>query len=135
MIKFLVVHCSDSPQGRGDDAATVHRWHLERGWSGIGYHSVILETGELQQGRPDYWQGAHVMDFDGDGEGNNNDSLGVCLIGLGGDATESQKAVLRLVLNAWLAKYPEAEVVGHRDLDSRKSCPGFDVKGWFYSRR
>ena len=100
---------------------------------GIGYNSVILENGTLQEGRPIYWQGAHVRDFDGDGEGNNSDSLGVCLIGMGGDATPSQKAVLRLKLNTWLNIYPQAEVCGHYELDSRKpDCPGFDVKDWFY---
>ena len=132
-IKFLVVHVSASPQGRGDTAETIHRWHLANGWSGIGYNAVILEGGECQQGRPDYWPGAHVRDFDRDGEGSNSDSLGVCLIGMGGDATDAQLASLRHKLSAWLAKYPNAKVVGHCDLDSRKpNCPGFDVAGWFY---
>jgi len=131
-IKYLVAHCSDSPQGRGDDASTIHRWHVQNGWSGIGYNSVILEDGEVQQGRPIYWQGAHVRDFDRDGQGNNSDSLGVCLIGMGGDATMNQLAALRIQLNEWLKIYPEAEVVGHRDLDTRKTCPGFDVGKWFY---
>ena len=135
MIKFLVVHVSASPQGRGDDAATIHGWHTSppRNWSGIGYNAVILEDGEWQAGRPDYWHGAHVRDFDGDGEGKNSDSLGVCLIGMGGDATQAQLLTLRSLLETWLIKYPEAKVVGHCDLDSRKpNCPGFDVGPWFY---
>ena len=132
MIKFLVVHVSDSPQGRGDNAATIHRWHNDRGWDGIGYNSVILENGKLEEGRPIYWQGAHVRDFDGDGKGNNSDSLGVCLIGEGGDATKAQLTRLRSLLDYWLTIYPDATVLGHRDLDQRKSCPGFDVGPWFY---
>ena len=132
MIKFLAVHVSNSPQGRGDNAATIHRWHKERGWDGIGYNSVILENGKQEEGRPIYWQAAHVRDFDGDGEGNNSDSLGVCLIGEGGDATKAQLSRLRLLLEYWLSIYPGAVVVGHRDLDSRKSCPGFDVAAWYY---
>lgn len=133
-IKYLVVHCSDSPQGRGDNAATIHQWHQQKGWSGIGYNAVILEDGTWEPGRPDYWQGAHVRDFDGDGEGDNSDSLGVCLIGEGGDATEAQLATLHGLLLVWLNKYPEAEVVGHSNLDERKpNCPGFDVKSWWAS--
>ena len=133
-IKYLVAHVSASPQGRGDDAATIHRWHTSppRKWSGIGYNSVILESGEVQPGRPIYWQGAHVRDFDRDGQGNNSDSLGSCLIGMGGDATMNQLAALRIQFNEWLKIYPAAEVVGHRDLDTRKPCPGFDVGKWFY---
>ena len=132
MINYLVVHVSASPQGRGDNATTIHRWHKERGWDGIGYNSVILENGKHEEGRPIYWQAAHVMDFDGDGKGNNSDSLGVCLIGEGGDATKAQLTRLRVLLEYWLSIYPDAAVVGHRDLDSRKSCPGFDVAAWYY---
>lgn len=134
MIKFLVVHVSASPRGRGDDAETIHRWHKERGWDGIGYNAVVTESGEWQPGRPDYWPGAHVRDFNKDGLGNNDDALGVCLIGMGGDATEAELACLRSGLNRWLIKHPDAEVVGHCDLDPRKPhCPGFDVGEWFYS--
>ena len=48
--------------------------HLNFGWNGIGYHKVILRNGEIQDGRPEYWIGAHV-------KGKNTVSLGVCLIG------------------------------------------------------
>jgi N-acetylmuramoyl-L-alanine amidase len=123
-IKNLVVHCSASPQGRGDDASTIHRWHLEGGWDGIGYHMVILEDGTMQAGRPEYWKGAHVGDF-------NSVSLGVCLIGQGGDATQKQMNALRVLIIGWKNKYPNSEVVAHADLDSKKSaCPGFNVKDW-----
>ena len=37
-IRGIVVHCTAS---KGGDAADVNQWHLERGWSGIGYHAVI----------------------------------------------------------------------------------------------
>jgi N-acetylmuramoyl-L-alanine amidase len=124
LIEHLVVHCSASPQGRGDDASTIHRWHLEKKWSGIGYHMVILEDGTVQAGRPEYWTGAHVS-------GKNGVSLGVCLIGQGGDATGKQLDSLAQVLGGWQNKYPDAEISGHGDLDPRKEhCPGFDVKSW-----
>ena len=122
-MKYIVVHCSDSPQGRGDNAAVIHRWHQERGFDGIGYHAVILESGKIEPGRPEYWKGAHVG-------GHNKDTLGICLIGLGGDATEAQLVALEQLVKGWVHKYPDAEVVGHRDLDPRKTCPGFDVKQW-----
>ena len=127
MIKYLVVHCSASPQGRGDNAETIHRWHRERGWDGIGYHRVILENGNTEHGRPCYWNGAHVR-------GHNHESIGVCLIGEGGDATEQQLDSLRMVIGDLLDEHPSATVVGHCDLDSNKpNCPGFNVGDWWVS--
>lgn len=124
-IEKIVVHCSASPQGRRDDAETIHRWHLERGWSGIGYNTIILESGEIEQGRPLYWAGAHVG-------GHNEHSVGICLIGLGGDATRDQLQSLRYYITTILEKFPNAEILGHSDLDSKKPhCPGFDVKDWW----
>jgi len=124
-ITKIIVHCSDSPQGRGDNAETIHLWHLARGWWGIGYNSVILENGAIEQGRPTYWSGAHV-------NGHNQHSVGVCLIGRGGDATMNQLQSLRHYIATIRFKFPDAEVLGHSDLDSKKSyCPGFDVKLWW----
>lgn len=122
MIKHIVIHCSDSPQGRGDTAATIHRWHQERGFDGIGYHYVILESGEIERGRPHCWKGAHVA-------GHNGSSIGVCLIGID-SFTDDQMAALRDLITELQSMYHDAEVVGHRDLDSRKTCPNFDVRQW-----
>jgi N-acetylmuramoyl-L-alanine amidase len=127
VIKYLVVHCSASPQGRGDTAISIHRWHQERDFSGIGYHRVILEDGTVQQGRPDYWQGAHTR-------GYNHESLGVCLIGEGGDATPLQLDALAKILYDWLDDHPEAEVLGHNDLYAGKACPAFNVRAWWSER-
>lgn len=132
-IKFLTVHCSDTPNGRDDHAEDIHRWHQERGWTGIGYNAVVTVAGYLEQGRPDYWQGAHVRDFDENGEGDNSDSLGICLIGTD-QFSDDQLRTLEGWLLAKKAEYPDAEVVGHRDLDSRKTCPNFDVGDWWRNR-
>ncbi len=119
-ITKIIVHCSDSPQGRGDGAETIHQWHKEFGWSGIGYHDVILEDGTVEAGRPHYWKGAHCRNY-------NNDSIGVCLIGHGDDVTRRQAVALASYLAKQKKKHPEAAIFGHRELDPRKTCPGFDV--------
>lgn len=127
-ITHVVVHCSASPQGRGDTAATIHSWHKEKGWDGIGYHHVILEDGTVENGRPHYWQGAHV-------KGYNHASIGICLIGMGGDATEKQlDSLYRTIRGAigWGTLNP-TKVLGHCDLDpeNKPDCPGFDVGPWW----
>ena len=73
-IKLLVVHCSDSDDSKTLTAFDLHKMHLNFGWDGIGYHKVINRSGKIENGRPEYWVGAHV-------KGKNSISLGVCLIG------------------------------------------------------
>lgn len=122
LIKYLVVHCSDSPH-RGDTAETIHLWHKERGFDGVGYHAVIDEHGGIERGRPEYWAGAHVR-------GYNNESLGVCLIGKDSFAPLQLLALASLILE-WKQEHPHAMVVGHRDLDPNKTCPNFNVQEWY----
>lgn len=126
-IKHLVVHCSDTPDDRDVTAAEIHRWHKQRGWDGIGYHAVITRDGIVEMGRPVYWPGAHVR-------GHNSSSLGVCLIGNEHYSCAQYKS-LETVIRQWLRRYPSAQVVGHCDLDSQKTCPNFDVKQWAFARR
>jgi hypothetical protein len=45
-IDTIVIHQSDSAFG---NAAVIDKWHRERGWSGIGYHWVIL-NGRIDAG-------------------------------------------------------------------------------------
>lgn len=116
-----VIHCSDSPQGRGDTAETIHRWHLERGWSLIGYHYVILEDGTLEHGRPEFMSGAHAR--------GHNDSLGICLIGTD-TFTPAQFITLEKLIKD--KRFKADEVVGHYKV-SVKSCPNFDVEQFLVS--
>ena len=97
--------------------------HLKFGWDGIGYHKIINRSGKIENGRPEYWIGAHV-------KGINNISLGVCLIGRN-KFTVKQFISLKRVLKKWKSLYPEAEIIGHRDTsNTAKTCPNFDVKSW-----
>ena len=122
-IKLLVIHCSDSENNKTITALDLHKMHLNFGWDGIGYHKVINRSGKIENGRPEYWIGAHV-------QGKNNISLGVCLIGKN-RFTIKQYISLEKVLRKWKSLYPEAKIVGHRDAgDTDKTCPNFDVETW-----
>ena len=122
-IKLLVVHCSDTNDNQNLGALEIHEMHLKFGWNGIGYHKVINRSGKVENGRPEYWMGAHV-------KGKNNISLGVCLIGRY-KFTVKQFISLERVLKKWKSLYPEAEIIGHRDTgNTKKTCPNFDVKIW-----
>ena len=120
-INKIVIHCSDSPNDRGDTAIDVHRWHKARKpipFAGIGYHYVIGD-GFIEAGRPDYWPGAHAR-------GHNKDSLGIMLFGKA-TFTEWQFKMLAFSIAVIRKKFGwEIPVIGHCDV-SKKTCPNFDV--------
>ena len=122
-ITKLIVHCSDTPNELDLRASDIHKMHIGFGWNGIGYHKVILRSGIIENGRPEFWIGAHV-------KGLNSISLGVCLIG-SKKFTKIQFISLKKVLLNWKKKYPNAKILGHRDSTvTTKTCPNFDVVKW-----
>lgn len=120
---YIVVHCSDSPNSIKLSAKDIHSWHKEQGWDGIGYHFVITRDGVIEAGRPLYWQGAHVR-------GHNAHSIGICLIGRD-EYTSRQMRALERLIRRLKRVYVNSSVVGHYDLDDKKTCPNFDVKQWW----
>lgn len=134
--RYIVIHCADTPPEMDIGAAEIDRWHRERGWDSIGYHFVIRRSGAIEPGRPldinaaPGWQtatGAHVA-------GLNSQAIGICLAGGKGgkpDFTGQQRESLRYLVEVMTRIAPSAEVVGHRDLDAGKACPGFDVRSWW----
>lgn len=126
-ITLIIVHCSANKAGSALRAADIDRYHRSLGWMGCGYHYVIPTDGILEPGRPEEMVGAHC-------KGHNRHSIGVCYVGgLSKDGqpadtrTEAQRATLRALLEDLHRRYPKALIVGHRDLDPRKTCPCFDV--------
>ena len=122
-IILLIIHCSDTPDTEDIGAIDIHKMHLGFGWDGIGYHKVIKRDGQIENGRPEYWIGAHVFR-------KNSQSLGVCLIGKN-SFTEQQFSSLKAILKEWKIKYPNAIIKGHYEvIDTKKTCPNFDVSNW-----
>ena len=50
-IKYLVVHCSATPEGRNHTAKDIDLWHRQRGFDGIGYNYIIRLDGTVEEGR------------------------------------------------------------------------------------
>ena len=132
-VKYIVVHCSATMPGQKCDAEVIDRWHVAKGWHMIGYHYVVMPDGEVQPGRPLFYQGAHV----GKPKNYNDVSIGVCYVGgldeQGQSAdtrTDAQKASLLALLRHLKKKFPQARIVGHRDLNPGKECPCFDATAY-----
>ena len=127
VVQFLIVHCSDTNSSKIENAEDIHEMHLSFGWHGIGYHKVIKRDGLIENGRPEYWIGAHAY-------GYNYKSLGVCLIGKK-RFTEPQFKSLFTILKKWKLRYPSAKIIGHKDThNTKKTCPNFDVIKWCKER-
>ncbi|MCH2199765.1 MAG: N-acetylmuramoyl-L-alanine amidase [Flavobacteriales bacterium] len=124
-IDKIIIHCSATPTDMDITASDIRDWHIDRGWSDIGYHYVIRRDGTLEDGRPIEQAGAHT-------KGRNTNSIGICLIG-GADSfdyTLDQMDVLVDLVETLEETYPNATVHGHNEF-SGKACPQFDVQAFF----
>ena len=126
IITLIVVHCSAVRPDQTSSAAQIDTWHRRRGFHlGIGYHYVVRRDGEIEPGRPEYMIGAHCVN-------HNAHSIGVCyeggldIRGQPADTrTAEQMAAMRRLLEELHQRYPRALIVGHRDLNPGKKCPGY----------
>ena len=130
-VKYIVIHCSATLPGQPCNARIIDEWHQRRGFAMIGYHYVVLPNGQVENGRPLFYQGAHV----GTPKDYNDVSVGVCYVGglnsQGQPAdtrTDRQQLALKALLNYLRECFPQAKIVGHHDLNPGKPCPCFDAK-------
>ncbi len=127
-IDLIVVHCSATRSNRQFSLEDLIACHNSR-FGFTGYHYYITRDGQLYQTRHENLPGAHVRHY-------NQHSIGVCYEGgldpYGHPAdtrTEAQKATLWHLLQSLKVDYPDAQILGHRDLPGvRKECPCFDAK-------
>ena len=127
IIKEIIVHCSATPEGKDFTVLDIKKWHLERGFSDIGYHYVIYRDGSINKGRDESKIGAHCT-------GHNSYSIGVCyVVGVAKDGktakdtrTDAQKKSLLSLLRNLKMKYPQASIHSHKDY-ANKACPSFDA--------
>ena len=146
--RYITIHCSATKPTMDIGADEIDQWHRNRGFNEIGYHAVIRRDGEIEFGRHFDVSGAHV-------KGHNFQSVGVCMVGgidQKGDPednfTDLQYESLYYVVEMLTRAYPNAEVLGHRDLSPDvdgdgvverhewlKDCPCFDVRSWWERNR
>lgn len=131
-IDAIVIHCAATPPDVDVGVEEIRDWHVNgNGWSDVGYHYIVRRNGMIEGGRPVEEPGAHA-------KGHNANSIGICLVG-GVDAenrpdsnyTRAQWASLARIVRSLRASYPDARILGHRDLPGvTKACPSFDAMAW-----
>lgn len=121
----IVIHCSDTIEGKNFYAHDIDIWHKQRGFRKIGYHFVVDLDGTIELGRPLGEVGAHVT-------GHNSESIGICYIG-GLDQnkkakdtrTDEQKDALEFLLKELVSAFPTVnKIAGHRDYSPDKNVNG-----------
>lgn len=142
---FLIIHCSATLAKQDIGAVTINGWHLKRGIDSsgrglTGYHFIIRRSGLIELGRDLQAIGAHALGF-------NARSVGICMVGGARRAqpgetpewdnlmsdnnfTTAQFDTLARKVAALRDIWPSALVGGHRNFESNKACPSFDVYEW-----
>lgn len=113
---LLVLHHAAATTCTVED---IHRWHINNGWSGIGYHFFVRKDGTVYEGRPINAVGAHAYNY-------NSISIGICFEGNfeNEKMRSAQKKAGKELVTYVRQKYPTiTKVVGHRDL-MPTACPG-----------
>lgn len=131
--KRIIVHCSATPNGKSVDIDTIRIDHIKnRGFTDVGYHELINVDGQIQHGRPLNVQGAHC-------EGNNSDSIGICLVGTD-KFSKKQLDALRYQISSIVQIFDIGVqfIYSHNEFDSArkqgKTCPGFsstELLAWY----
>lgn len=125
-IRYIYVHCTDSPDDLDIGFREINDWHKERGWmspSGVscGYHYIVRRNGVLERGRPDEDAGAHVA-------GHNHNSIGIVWVGRKKMDPRQEKTMLP-VIRGLMNQYNVdiTNVLGHYEKDPSKTCPNLDM--------
>lgn len=146
-LKYLVLHCTATPEGRAVSSDEIRRWHTSpaskggRGWSQVGYTDMIHLDGRIERlvdnnedARVDRWEVTNGA------KGINSVSRHVVYVGgLSKDGktpkdtrTPEQMRAMEDYVKAFHAKHPTVKIIGHNQV-APKACPSFDVPQWLRS--
>jgi peptidoglycan hydrolase-like protein with peptidoglycan-binding domain len=119
-IDSVYIHC-DASSNPNLSVRDIHKMHIDRGWSGCGYHIYIDDAGRAWHGRDLESTGAHTS-------GYNEGSLGICLNGLKlSDFSEAQFDKLRSICSQINQTHSgKIRFREHNDV-AAKACPVFDA--------
>ena len=146
-LKYLVIHCTATPQGRKVSSDELRRWHTDpvskggRGWKQVGYTDMIHLNGRVERlvsnnedTSVDSWE------ITNGAAGHNSVSRHVVYVGgvakdgktPGDTRTPQQQTALAKYVKDFHAKHPTVKIIGHNEL-AAKACPSFDVQKWLRS--
>lgn len=148
-MKYLVLHCTATPEGREVTSGEIRHWHTDpvkkggRGWKQVGYTDMIHLDGTVERlvrnnedAEVDPWEVTNGA------KGYNTVSRHVVYVGGvskdGKTAKDTRTAAQLKAMTAYVRdfheRFPQIRIVGHGELPGvKKACPSFDVAAWLRS--
>jgi len=126
--RYIMIHHSLTKDGQVVDWEAIRKYHIRvRGWKDIGYHfgiENIKRYNQVQVGRGLDEFGSHCKH-----NKMNERAIGICVVG---DydiiAPESDQLIFlaRALVVPLMRRFhiPLKNVIGHRDINPQKTCPG-----------
>lgn len=143
-LRYLVLHCTATPEGREVSSDEIRRWHTSpvskggRGWKQVGYTDMIHLDGRVER-LVDNNEDACVDDWEitNGAKGYNGVSRHIVYVGgLASDAktpkdtrTSAQLRVMKAYVTSFHRRFPAVIIIGHNEI-AAKACPSFDVRDW-----
>ncbi len=159
-LKYLVIHCTATPQGRDVSGADIRRMHTSpvsvggRGWKQVGYTDLFRLDGSVER-LVDNNEDANVDPWEITNGAKGYNSVSRHIVYAGGcdvngnpkdTRTEAQKRAMASYVLDFHRRNPVVKIVGHRDLSPdrngngiiepfewMKACPSFEVSEWLRS--
>ena len=142
-IKYLIIHCTATPQGREVSSDEIRRLHTlpvskgGRGWSQVGYTDLIHLDGAIERlvdnnedDNVDPWE------ITNGAVGYNAVSRHIVYVGgidANGKPKDTRTQEQYLSLSAYVLdfhrRFPDVKIIGHNEV-AAKACPSFDVQKW-----
>lgn len=146
-LKYLVIHCTATPEGREVTSAEIRRWHLSpveqggRGWKQVGYTDLIHLDGTVER-MVENNEDANVDPWEITNGAKGYNSVSRHIVYAGGYArdgktpkdtrTVAQTAALTAYVKDFHRRFPAVRIIGHNEV-AAKACPSFGVQKWLKS--
>nr|DAV00420.1 MAG TPA: endodeoxyribonuclease I [Caudoviricetes sp.] len=143
-MKYLVIHCTATPEGREVSGEEIRRWHTApvskggRGWKQVGYTDLFHLDGSVER-LVDNNEDANVDSWEMTNGAAGYNSVSRHIVYVGGcdkamkpkdTRTPEQREALKRYVVDFHERFPHIRIVGHHDLNPGKACPSFDVGSW-----
>lgn len=146
-MKYLVIHCTATPEGREVTAADIKAWHTNstgkggRGWKQVGYTDLFKLDGTVErlvQNNED----ANVDPWEVTNGAAGYNGVSRHIVYAGGVSrdgktpkdtrTAAQLKAMEKYVKDFHRRFPGVKIIGHNRL-AAKACPSFDVEEWLQS--
>ncbi len=145
-LKYLVIHCTATPEGRDVSPDDIRRWHTSpvsaggRGWKQVGYTDLIRLDGTVER-LVNNNEDANVDPWEITNGAKGYNSISRHIVYAGGcdksnkpkdTRTAAQEKALVGYVKDFHRRFPNVRIIGHNEV-AAKACPSFDVQKWLKS--